>query len=154
MGSLAPSIPTHSMLPRVRLRPPVLTALAALALAGCGDSGPSDEARIRSTLEEFQRATAAKDYAALCDRVLAPKLIETVEQVGLSCETALEEGFESVRDPRISVGSVTVDGDTATAQVRSSAAGQEPSEDTVRLVRVDDSWRIASLGEGQRPQAP
>ena len=154
MGSLAPSIPTHSMLRRVRLRPPVLTALAALALAGCGDSGPSDEARIRGALEEFQRATAAKDYAALCDRVLAPKLIATVEQVGLSCETALEEGFKSVRDPRISVGSVTVDGDSATAQVRSSAAGQEPSEDTVQLVRVDDSWRIASLGESQGPQAP
>ena len=154
MGSLAPSIPTHSMLRRVRLRPPVLTALAALALAGCGDSGPSDEAQIRSALEEFQRATAAKDYAALCDRVLAPKLIQTVEQVGLECEMALEKGFEGVRDPRISVGSVTVDGDSATAQVRCSAAGQDPSEDTVRLVRVDDAWRIASLGEGQAPQAP
>jgi hypothetical protein len=139
------------MLRRVRLRPPVLTALAALALAGCGDSGPSDEAQIRGALEEFQRATAEKDYAALCERVLAPKLIETVEQVGLSCEMALEKGLGSVRDPRISVGSVTVDGDGATAQVRSSAAGEEPSEDTVRLVRVGDAWRIASLGDVQAP---
>ena len=49
---------------------------------------------------------------------------------------------------------MTVDGDAATAQVRSSAEGQEPSEDTVALVRVDDGWRIASLGEGQGPQAP
>ena len=154
MGSLAPSIPTHSMLRRVRLRPPVLTALAALALAGCGDSGPSDEAQIRSALEEFQAATAAKDYAALCDRVLAPALIETVEQFGLPCETALEKGFEDVHDPRISVGAVSVEGDEATAQVRSSAEGQEPSEDTVLLVRVDDAWRIASLGEGQGPPAP
>jgi len=77
-----------------------------------------------------------------------------VEQIGLPCETALEKGFEDVRGPRISVGAVTVDGDAATAQVRSSAEGQEPSEDTVRLVRVDDAWRIASLGEGQGPQAP
>ena len=154
MGSLAPSIPTHSMLRRVRLRPPVLTALAALALAGCGDSGPSDEAQIRSTLAEFQKATAGKDYAALCDRVLAPALIQTVEQIGLPCETALEKGFEDVHDPRISVGAVSVEGDEATAQVRSSAEGQEPSEDTVLLVRVDDAWRIASLGEGQGPPAP
>ena len=152
MGSLAPSIPTHSMLRRVRLRPPVLTALAALALAGCGESGPSDEAQIRGALEQFQQATAAKDYAALCDRVLAPRLVETVEQIGLPCEKALAKGFESVRDPRISVGTVTVDGDTATAQVRSSAAGEEPSEDTVRLVRVGDGWRVASLGED--PQEP
>jgi hypothetical protein len=41
---------------------------------------------------------------------------------------------------------VTVDGTTATAQVRSSAAGQEPSEDTVDLIKVGDAWRIASLG--------
>ena len=81
--------------------------------------------------------------------MLAPALIETVEQIGLPCETALEKGIEGVRDPRISIGAVTVDGDAATAQVRSSAAGQEPSEDTVRLVRVDDAWRIASLGQGQ-----
>ena len=149
MGSLAPSIPTHSMLRRVRLRPPVLTALAALALAGCGDSGPERRGADPQRAGEFQRATAAKDYAALCERVLAPPLIQTVEQIGLPCETALEKGFEDVRDPRISVGAVTVDGDAATAQVRSSAAGQEPSEDTVRLVRVDGGWRIASLGEGQ-----
>ena len=147
MGSLSPSIPTHSMLRRVRPRPPVLTALLALALAGCGDSGPSDEAQIRSALAEFQRATAAKDYPALCDRVLAPELIQTVEQIGLPCEMALEKGFEDVRDPRISVGAVSVDGDSATAQVRSSAAGQAPSEDSVRLVRVGDGWRIASLGD-------
>ena len=126
---------------------------SALALAGCGDSGPSDEAQIRSALDEFRQATAAKDYTALCDRVLAPKLIETVEQIGLPCEMALKKGFEDVREPRISVGAVTVEGDTATAEVRSSAEGQKPSEDTVELVRVDDRWRIASLGEGNA-QAP
>jgi len=98
------------MLRRVRLRPPVLTALAALALAGCGDSGPSDEAQIRSALEEFQRATAAKDYAALCDRVLAPKLIQTVEQVGLECEMALEKGLNRLSPqcvPRIAPNAVS-----------------------------------------------
>ena len=41
-----------------------------------------------------------------------------------------------------------MDGDTATAEVRSSAEGQRPSEDTVELVRVDGRWRIASLGDG------
>src|SRR5829696_1563059 len=146
MGSLGPSIPAHSMLRRVRPRPSVLTALLALALTGCGDSGASDETQIRGTLAEFQRATAAEDYTALCDRVLAAKLVDTVEQIGLPCETALAKGFEDVRDPRISVGTVTIEGDTATAQVRSSAAGQEPSEDTVELVRVGDGWRVASLG--------
>ena len=130
---------------------PLLLVLLACAVAGCGDDGPSDEEQIRSTLSEFQRATEERDYPALCDRILAPKLIETVEQIGLDCEDALAKGFEDVQNPRLSVGAITVDGDGATAQVRSSAAGQEPSEDTLELVRVDDGWRIASLGDDAAP---
>jgi hypothetical protein len=125
---------------------PLLLVVAACALAGCGDSGPSDEEQIRSTLAAFQRATAGGDYQALCDRILAPQLVETVKQIGLPCEVALEKGFEDVRDPRLTVGAITVTDDGATAQVRSSAAGQTPSEDTLELVRVGDGWRIASLG--------
>jgi hypothetical protein len=134
------------MLRTVALRPPLLL-LALCVLVGCGDSGPSDEEQIRSTLSAFGRATGERDYAALCERILAPKLVETVEQIGLPCEQALAKGFEDVRDPQLSVGAVTVEDDTATAKVRSSAAGQEPSEDTVALVRVGDAWRIQSLGD-------
>jgi len=129
----------------------LLLVMAATALAGCGDSGPSDEEQIRATLTEFQRATADGDYRALCERILAPELVETVKQIGLPCEVALEKGFEDVSEPRISVGTIGVQGDRATAQVRSSAAGQAPSEDTVDLVRVDDTWRIASLGGDAAP---
>ena len=124
---------------------PLLLVLAAWALAGCGESGPSDEQQIRSTLAEFARATSTQDFRALCDRVLAPQLIETVERVGLTCELALQKGFEDVQDPQITVGAVAVEGGSATAEVRSSAAGQAPSQDTVRLVRIDAGWRVASL---------
>ncbi len=125
---------------------PLLLVLAVCALAGCGDSGPSDEQQIRAALAEFERATAARDYQALCDRVLAPELIETVKQIGLPCELALQKGFEDVENPRLTVGTVEVDGDNATAEVRSSAAGESPSEDTVELVKIRDGWRVASLG--------
>jgi hypothetical protein len=125
---------------------PLLLALAACALTGCGDSGPTDEERVRATLAEFQRATEAGDYKALCDRILAPELIGTVEQIGLPCEVALEKGFEDVEDPRLTVGAIEVREDRASAEVRSSAAGESPSQDTVELVRIGEGWRIASLG--------
>ena len=64
---------------------------------------------------------------------------------------ALQKGFEGVRDPRLSVGAITIKGDRATAEVRTSAAGQAPSQDTVDLVRVGDHWRIASLGGTAAP---
>ena len=128
----------------------VVLALVACALAGCGDSGPSDEQQIRTTLDQFAQATAAQDYPALCQRILAPKLVDTLEQIGLPCEAALRRGFEGVKQPQISVGDVTVDGDSAKAQVRSSAEGQKPSQDTVELARVNGQWRISSLTTGSQ----
>ena len=43
------------------LRPVAAPAavLAVCALAGCGESGPTDEQQIRAALAEFGRATAA-----------------------------------------------------------------------------------------------
>jgi hypothetical protein len=123
---------------------PVLLVVVAVALAGCG--GPSDEQQVAGTVSSFGRATAAKDYRALCDRLLSPKLIEQVEEIGLPCRQALQKALGGVRNPRLTIGKVTVDGDTATAQIRTSATGQAPSSDVLRLVRVKDEWRIASLG--------
>jgi Putative lumazine-binding len=131
------------------VRPPVAPAAAALAAAalvsGCG-SGPTDEQQVARTVKAFAGASAAHDYATLCSRILAPSLISQVTQIGLPCEKALERGLGKVRDPRLSIGAITVDGSRAHVQVRTSAAGQKPSSDTLQLVKVGGSWRIASLG--------
>jgi hypothetical protein len=119
--------------------------MALLLLAGCGDQGPTPEEQVRATVVEFGRATAAKDYNALCDRLLAPSLIEDVESIGLPCEVALQRAYEDLRDPRLSIGRVEVHGERASAQVRTSASGQEPSEDTLQLVNENGTWKISSL---------
>jgi hypothetical protein len=127
----------------------------ALALAGCGDPEPTDEEQVRSTLSAFTKATAAKDYQRLCDRVLAPSLIADLKKIGLPCEIALQQGLGEVKQPRLIVGDVKIEGKKATAEVRTSAQGQAPSRDTVELVRTEDGWRIASLatpsGAGPAP---
>ena len=129
-----------------------VAALALLvALAGCGSSGPTDEQQVRATLTAFNRATAAKDYQALCDRILAPSLIADLKKIGLPCEIALQQGLGDVQEPRLLVGAVTVKGKTATAQVRSSAQGQAPSSDTIQLEHTDEGWRIASLATPAKP---
>jgi ketosteroid isomerase-like protein len=126
-------------------RPLVALAVAATVLAGCG-GGPSDEEQVRTTVQAFSDATAAKDYQRLCDDLLAPKLVEKIKQVGLPCEVALQRGLGSVKKPKLTIGQVTVTGDSATADVRTSAAGQQPSRDTLKLTKDGDDWRIASLG--------
>ena len=131
------------MLRRVRYLAP---ALALLILAGCGESGPTPEEQVRSTVAEFGRATAAKDYTALCDHILAPELIEEVESIGLPCERALRQGLGEVEDPRLTIGTIKIDDDKASAEVRTSAAGEQPSQDTLELVNLDGVWKISSLG--------
>jgi hypothetical protein len=121
-------------------------ALVLLVLAGCGDAGPTPEEQVRTTVGDFGRATAAKDYGRLCDEILAPQLVDKVTQVGLPCETALRRGLGRVRDPHLTIGRVQVDGDRASAEIRTSAAGEQPSKDTLKLVNVNGTWKISSLG--------
>jgi hypothetical protein len=123
---------------------PLLLVVLAVALAGCG--GQSDEQQVAGTVSSFGRATAAKAYRTLCDRILSPTLIEKVEQIGLPCQQALQKALGDVQDPRLTIGKITVNGDRATAEIRTSASGQAPSRDSLELERVKGSWRIASLG--------
>ena len=58
----------------------------------------------------------------------------------------MQQSLEDVEDASITVGKVTVTEKGASAEVRSSAKGQRPSQDTVELVQVDGAWRITSLG--------
>jgi hypothetical protein len=124
----------------------VLAAIALLLVAGCGEQGPTPEEQVRSTVAEFGRATAAKDYQALCDRLLAPSLVEELKSIGLPCEVALRQGLGDVREPRLTIGRVRVEGERASAQIRTAAAGEEPSEDTLELVNENGTWKISSLG--------
>ncbi len=96
----------------------VAALLAAAVMAGCGGGGPTDDQQVRQTLDQFVRATARKDYKRICDQLLAPSLVDQVKSIGLPCEKALERGLGDVRDPRLTVGKVTVTGDRASAQIR------------------------------------
>jgi hypothetical protein len=137
----------------VRLRRTVAgLALCAALVAGCG-GGPTDDEQVRETLAAFARATAGKDYNALCDHILAPSLIADLKKIGLPCEIALQNGLGEVENPRLTVGRIRIDGDKASAEVRSSAEGQDPSSDIVELVKGDGKWRIARLA-GASPPAP
>lgn len=132
-------------------RPAALLAAAALATAGCGETPVTEE--VRAAVEGFEEASADRDVQRLCDELLARELVQRVEAAGIPCEQALRQGLSSVRSPEVEIRSVVVNGDKALAEVRSRAAGQEPSQDTIELVREAGSWRITSLA-APRPQPP
>jgi hypothetical protein len=132
-----------------------LVAALALVAGGCGSKDtPSDTDQVRDTMVAFGKATAAHDYKGMCE-LLAPVLLDKLRQVGLPCEQALKQGLGEVRSPKLTVGKITVKGDTATAEVRSSAEGETPSDDTVELRKINGSWRVSSLaGTGEPGPAP
>jgi hypothetical protein len=126
-------------------RLPLLICATAL-LAGCGDREASDSEQVRDVLQTFAKATEQRDYAKLCDDVFAPRLLTGLQQIGLPCEVAMKRSLGTVKNPRLTVGKVTVKAKTATADVRTAADGQQPSSDKVQLEKVKGSWRVSSLG--------
>ena len=124
----------------------------ALAAAGCGGKDtPSDTEQVRSALVDFGRATAAHDYKAMCDAARAGPDREAASWSGWGASRRSSRASGEVKAPKLSVGKITVNGDTASAQVRTSAEGQTPSDDTIELRRVNGAWRIASLGKATEP---
>ena len=109
--------------------------------------GPDDSEQVSETLERYAEATRDKDYQTICDELYAEDLVERVRAAGLPCEVALRTGLEDRQNPQLRVLSVEVDGDTASARVRSTAGGEVPSTDTVRLTKEGDDWKISSLSE-------
>jgi hypothetical protein len=137
-----------------------IIAFAVLALVVIGavvvlKPGPDDSEAVADTLDRYAAATRDKDYQTICDDLYAKDLVDRVRAAGLPCEVALRTGLEDRQNPRLEVLGVEVNGDQALARVRSTAGGEVPSTDLVRLVKEDGDWRVASLSEpGATLQTP
>lgn len=131
----------------------MLAGALATGAAGCGSREPSDEEKVRATLSGLADATAAKDYPRLCKEIFAEELLRGISEIGLPCEVAMRKSLDEVKSPRLTVGRVEVKAKEASAEVRTSAEGQAPSRDTVRLVKDEDgTWRVSSLADPEGPQ--
>ena len=134
------------MLCRLRYLALAVTLLGVVSVLGaCGSSGPSDQQQVRTTLRQFGQAVAARDYHTVCTRLLAPSLTQALAQIGLPCETGLAKGFGQAQNPTLTVLSVKVKGNSASAVVHTTAANQPPSEDTIGLAKSHGTWQIAAL---------
>lgn len=120
------------------------TVCGAALLAGCGDDGLPDDVEVRRTLDAYGKAAQKRDYPKVCE-AYAARVHEALNERGLPCEQAMEIAFGKLKGLKLTVGKVKVDGDRASADVRSEAKGQKPSTDVIRLVREDGDWRISEL---------
>jgi hypothetical protein len=113
----------------------------------CGQERPTEA--VHNTVDRFGKAVANKDYQELCDNLLASNLIDALEESGVACELALKTGFGEVKNPKLAVKTVAVNGDKALVTVHSTASNQPPSDDTLSLVKQKGKWKISSLAQPQ-----
>jgi hypothetical protein len=123
----------------------LLAATLALALAGCGSS-TSDE--VHAKVEEFVHAVSAHDAKAVCENVLAPSLVARFSQEGLTCERGIQIFLNSVRDPSLAVGRISVHRNAATALVLTGARCQQLTVANLYLIKTSSGWRITSESSG------
>jgi len=118
---------------------------------GCGGGGDSKPKPITGpakaaadVIQRFEKATAQQDFATICDDLLASS---TRKQAGgADCPAVLDQRARGVRRPRIRIQAIEVKGNQAQVRVRTTATGQAPSSDVIRLVRENGRFRVLSLG--------
>ncbi len=151
-------MPHRSRLGEVLRHPLFLTALAGLlviVLVGVLRSDDGEPAAVSGTpkeavdvVEAFRKALKARDFATICDGLFTTEAREAAG--GDDCQSVLAQEAAKLRDPEVRITGLTVTKDGATVQVRAGVRGEPALADTIRLVREEGRFRIASAGPPPR----
>jgi ABC-type glycerol-3-phosphate transport system substrate-binding protein len=124
-------------------------AAVVLGLAGCGETTSSksftgEEHAVAQRVSDFQKHATESSQSKLCNDDLASTLVTSIRASGKGCTEALKEQLKSVEDLTVTIESVSVDGKTATAIVKSTRSGKSVP-DTLKLVKEGGAWKISGL---------
>jgi hypothetical protein len=108
----------------------LLLVVPALALGACG-GGDSDEDDIKGIINDV-----SDEPASICDH--ATKTV--LQQVGGSVEACRKAAAGQKSNSDVKVNSVDVNGDKATAKIKSSGG-----ERTIGLVKEDGEWKVSNV---------
>jgi copper chaperone CopZ len=137
---------------------PLTVLLAALALAalaaGCAPQQSSssdsvskfngDQRAVARSVEDLESAASDSDEAKLCTQVLARALTDRLAAAGGGCTNAVNAAIKDTDSLDMTVESVRVNGDRATARVKFET-GKNDRRGTVALVREGGRWRVAGF---------
>jgi Domain of unknown function (DUF4878) len=140
----------------------ILALLAALplALSACGQTSKDstkdfqgDQKAVAQTVEDLQKAASKSDEDKICGDLLAPALVARIKATAVkrgdpkgTCQTALNDALKDADSFELQVKEVAISGTTATATVQSEVTGSKKRDDSIRLTKVGNSWKIATLG--------
>jgi hypothetical protein len=126
----------------------IVLVLTAALLAGCGSNARDD---VQAKVEQFAKATASRDSKTMCEQVIAPILIESYLQRGITCRQYWNLGLSHVSKPTLAIGRIVITGSRASVIALTGASGEVSSLDAIKLVKTSVGWRIVSLGSPVLP---
>jgi outer membrane lipoprotein SlyB len=131
-------------------------AVVAVALAGCTTQSSSndssgkfrgDQRLVANTVEDFESAASKGDQDQICRDLLAKALVDQFAQHGGTCEKAVDGALKDTDSFGLTVESVTINGQEATARVKADR-GKKDVQRTLTLVKQGPGWRISAFGGG------
>ena len=129
-----------------------LLLVAAGLATGCGASTSNsaskfsgDKKDVATTVDDLASAAKKSDEAKICTDLLTPGLIDTLRLADghASCNTAINDAIKDADTFDMTVKSVNVTGNNATAVVDSK---HKDANDTLSFEKVGGRWKIAKFG--------
>ncbi len=122
--------------------------LCSLGAAACGTTTSTAgfkgaEHEVAQTIADLQSDVAAGERKKICEKDLA---VPVVTKLGgqKACEAAVKNRVSEIDNTELQVESVKIDGDTATAQVKSVYEGKKQVR-AVTLAKEGSRWRITAI---------
>jgi hypothetical protein len=136
------------------MRRTICLLLPLALLGGCAPAGgkgvdtgrfQGDAKQVAVTLSDLVDAGRKKDGARVCAQLLSKRRVDALDRGGGSCRVALDDQLNDADVFTLDVDTITVNGTTATARVRSEFNGHKQPR-TLGLVREQGRWRLDSVG--------
>lgn len=131
-------------------RPLALMSVLAcsLPLAACGVTTSTagfkgTEHDVAQTIANLQSDVTASEQKKVCDNDLAAAVVSRLGGAA-GCQAAVKERLSEIDDTELTVESVKVSGNTATASVKSVYSGKKKLR-TVALVKEGGKWKISAV---------
>ena len=132
-----------------RIHASITVVAATLALAGCTATQSTsagkfkgDQQAVAKVVDNLQKAARQGQNEKVCNDIFTKELAGKFTAGGTTCAGEIKDAIRDVNDYDLQVIDVTVNGDTATAQVRQ---GKENRTATFGFQRVGQTWRASSI---------
>jgi ketosteroid isomerase-like protein len=133
----------------------------AVAVSGCGPAGSSADsakeftgakADVAQVVDDLQDAAQKRDGSKAC-KLFAPNLLQVFKTRNQTCKTVLNKNLTDADTTKMTVKSVTITGDKATAVVQSDTGKKgsgSKQTNTFTFVKspsvANGAWQVSSFG--------